>query len=173
MKYNRFWSSLVGLVIGVAVGFALSARFDRPALPKSSALLREFSFVAVAAQLGQANWQVLEDRTYEPFPAQARSQRIARRIVARADLADAELEKFTTQFQDTATKAMETYGAVNKAQFDMAQGSARVINGSPVRSRMDLPRRYYAIGDIHGVADLWYIAESGRVTVIVSLIEGL
>ena len=173
MKYNWVWSSLVGLLIGVVVGFGLSGRFGRPALPESSALLREFSFVAVAGQLGQTNWQVLDDRTYKPFPALARSQRIARRIVARADLTDAKLEKFTTEFQAAATTAMEAYGAVNKAQFDMAQESTRVIGGSPVRSRVDLPRRYYAIGEIHGVADLWYIAESGHVTVIVSFIEGL
>jgi len=171
MKCNWFWSSLLGLLIGVGVGFTLP-HFDRSAF-RSSALLGEFSFAAIAAQLGQANWKVLEDRTYEPFPSQARSRRIARRIVARADLTDAELEKFTAQFQDSATRAMATYGAVNKAQFDMTEASTRVIGGSPVQSRLDLPRRYYAIGAIHGVADLWSIAESGQVTVIVSLIEGL
>ena len=68
---------------------------------------------------------------------------------------------------------MESYGAVNKAQFDLAEASTRVIGGFPVRSRFDLPRRYYAIGAIHGVADLWSSQSPVALSVIVSLIEGL
>lgn len=172
MKRNWIWSLLLGLLLGLALGFVFSEWANRPSMPKSSALLREFSVTAVAAGVGHTNWQVLENRTYEPFPALARSPRIARRIVARAELSEAELGRFTAQFQRAATTALDNYGAVIKGQFDVAQDSTRVIDGAPVHSRVDLPRRYYAIGDIHGVADVWYIAESGRVTVMVSLVEG-
>jgi len=172
MKRNWIWSLLLGLLLGVALGVVFSAWVKRPGIPTSSPLFREFSFTAIAASVGHTNWQVLEDRTYEPFPALAHSRRIARRIVAHAELSEAELGRFTAQFQPAVTAALGNYGAVNKAQFDLVQDSTRVIEGSPVHSRVDLPRRYYAIGDIHGVADIWYIAEAGRVTVIVSLSEG-
>jgi hypothetical protein len=172
MKRNSIWFLFLGLLLGVALGFAISAWVNRPGRPKSSALLREFSVTAVTASVGHPNWQVLEDRTYAPFPALARSPRIARRMVARAELSEAEFEKFTAEFQPAATAALAHYGAVNKAQFDLTQDSTRVIDGSPVHSRVDLPRRYYAIGAIHGVADIGYIAESGRVTVMISLVEG-
>jgi hypothetical protein len=172
MKRNWFWFLLFGLVLGFALGVASSARFSRPAVPKGTALLRDFSLAAVAAKAGQTNWQVIEDRIYEPFPALARSKRIARRIIARANVADGAFDLFTTQFQQAASAALVAHGALNEAQFDQVQDSTRVVDGSPIRSRLDLPRRYYGIGDIHGVADIWYVAESGRVTVIVSLIEG-
>jgi hypothetical protein len=47
-----------------------------------------------------------------------------------------------------------------------------MVDSSPVQFRVDMPRRYYSLGDVHGVADIWYVAEAGHVTVIVSLIEG-
>jgi hypothetical protein len=172
MKPNWIWWLLFGFVLGVASGFFFSARLNRAAMPKGTSLLREFSLITVLAKAGQTNWQIIEDRTYEPFPALARSKRIARRIVARAELSDAELDWFTTGFQQAASEALVSYNARNTAQFDLVQGSERVVEGSPIRSRVDLPRRYYAIGDIHGVADIWYIAESGRVTLMASFIEG-
>ena len=172
MKRNWIWLRLLGLLFVFAIGFVVSAWVARPGAPKASALLREFSFTALVASVGHTNWQVLEDKTYEPFPALARSPRIARRIVAHTEFSEAELERFIAQFQQAATTAVGHYGAVNKAQFDLVHDSTRVIGRSPVRSRFDLPRRYYAIGDIHGVADIGYVAEAGRVTVMVSLMEG-
>ncbi len=172
MKRNWIWPLLIGLALGVTLGVVLGERSSRSAVPEGSPLLREFSFAALTAKAGHTNWQVLEDRTYKPFPALSRSKRIARRVIARADMSDVELDRFTTQFQQAATATLDACGALNKAQFDLVQDATRVVDGSPIRSRLDLPRRYYAIGDIHGVADLGYIAESGRVTVIVSLIEG-
>ena len=171
MKRNWIWF-LLFLVLGVSAGFFLSARFNQPAVPKGTALLREFSFTAIASQVGQTNWQVLEDRTYEPFPALARCKRIARRIVARVDIPDAEFDRFVTQFQQTITAALGARNARNTAQFELVQDSTRLMEGRSIRSRLDLPRRYYAIGNIHGVADIGYVAEMGRVTVMVSLIEG-
>jgi hypothetical protein len=166
------WVPALRPPFGVALSFIFSAWVKRPDIATSSALLREFPFTAIAARAGQTNWHILEGRTYEPFPALARSRRIARRMVARTELSEAELERFTTQFQQAATAALGNCGAVIKAQFDMVQDLTRVIERSPMHSRVDLTRRYYAIGGIHGVADIWYVAEGGSVTVIVSLIEG-
>ena len=172
MKRYWVWPLLLGLVLGLAAGSFVSTRCSGPGVPKGTALLRGFSLATVAAGTGQTNWQVIEDRTYETFPALARSKRIARRIVARAEMSDQELSLFATQFQQAVSQALVGYGALNAAQFDVVQDATRVVNGSPVRSRLDVPRRYYVLGDVHGVADIWYVAEGGRVTVIVSLIEG-
>lgn len=172
MKNTLVWPLFVGLVLGVALGFILSTQFSGSGAPKGTALLREFSFAAVAAKAGYTNWHVLEDRTYEPFPSLARSKRVARRIIAQAVMSDAELGRFTTQFQEAAKAALSAFNAVNKAHFDLVRDATKMINGSPVHSRLDLPRRYYAVGNIHGVADIGYVEEAGNVTVIVSLIEG-
>ena len=172
MKYNWIWCLLIGLLLGTGLGTLLQARFNRASPPKGTALFRDFSVPAIAAKVGQTNWQVIEDRIYEPFPTFARAKRIARRIVLRTDMREGELSAFATQFQQTTSKYLTSYGARNVAQFDVVQDSTKPIDGVPVRSRLDLPRRYYTIGDVHGVADVWYVAESGHVTVIASLIEG-
>src|SRR5262249_37294516 len=150
----------LGLVLGGTLGSFVAGRFNQPAAPKGSALLRDFSLATVAAPAGQTNWHVVEDRIYESFPALARSPRIARRIVARADLPDSELSRFATQFQQAASAALVASGARNTGQFDLVEGSSRVVDGVPVQVRLDLPRRYYSLGDTHGVADIWYVAEA-------------
>lgn len=172
MKSQWIWPLLLGLAFGLTLGVVFSDRLQRPPASKGTELLREFSLTAITAEMGPTNWQVIEDRIYQPFPALARSPRVARRMVARAELSDAELARFATQFQQAANAALNGQGARNTAQFDLTQDSTIVIDGKAIRHRLDLPRRYYAIGDIHGVADIWYVAEGGRVTVIVSLIEG-
>jgi hypothetical protein len=171
MKRTSIWL-FVGLVLGGTLGLFLSWRLNQPATPRGSALLRGFSLATVAATTGQTNWQVIEDRIYEPFPARARFQRIARRIVARADLPASELSRFATQFQQAASAALIAAGALNTGQFDLVKGSSQVVDGSLVEVRLDLPRRYYSLGNVHGVADIWYVVEGGHVTLIVSLVEG-
>ena len=172
MKRTPIWLFILGLLLGGALGFSVSVRFSRQGAPKGTTLLRGFSLAGISATTGQTNWQVVEDRIYEPFPARARSQRIARRIVARGDVSESELSRFSTQFQQAASAALVAYGAVNTGQFDLVQGATRPVDGSPVSFRLDMPRRYYSLGEIHGVADIGYVAEAGHVTVIVSLIEG-
>jgi hypothetical protein len=160
-------------LLGGAVGVAVSSHWYLSAESTGTEFLRGFSFPAVAAKAGDAEWAIIEDRFYEPFPALGRSKGIARRIVARAIMPDADQQEFVAQFQLAAATALTSYGAIIKGQFDASQSSAHAGNGSPGRSLLDLPRRYYAIGDIHGVADVWCIAESGHVTVIISLMESL
>jgi hypothetical protein len=68
---------------------------------------------------------------------------------------------------------MATYGAVNKAHFDMIRGQPpRVIGGSPVNLRPFGPADIYANRRrFPVVAELWSIAEGPvKWTVIVSLI---
>ena len=172
MKRNSIWLLLVGLALGGILGFFISDRVNALGAPKGSALLRGFSLAAIATPTGQTQWQVLEDRIYEPFPALARAQRIARRIVARADMPDSELSQFATQFQQGVSAALVAAGARNTGQFDLVKGSSQVVDGAPVAFRLDLPRRFYALGDVHGVADIWYVVEGRHVTVMVSLVEG-
>lgn len=172
MKFHWIWPLVLGLILGAGLGFALSLRPSRAEMPKGSTLLHEFSFATIAAKLGTTNWHVVEDKIYEPFPTLARAKRIARRIVARTEMSDGQLGLFATQFQQAVSAALVRYEALNAAQFDLIEDATRAIEGVPIRSRIDLPRRYYAIGDTHGVADVWYVAESGRVTLIASFIEG-
>ena len=173
MKTNWIWSLLVGLTLGLTVGVVVSPWIVRQPAAKGSKLLREFSLTSMLAEAGSTNWQVMEDRTYEPFPALARYRGIARRIVARAELTDAEWAQFTMKIQAAVSAALEAQGARTTGQFELRHSSIQVTDGKPIRYDVDLPRRVYAIGDdVHGVADIGYVAESGRVTVIVSLIEG-
>jgi hypothetical protein len=163
---------VVGLVVGLAIGAALFGGFKDAAGPKGTPFLRELSFAAVAARAGQANWDVIEDRVYDPLPALGRSKRIARRIVAHAVLPDADPGTFARRFQQAMEEALASHGAVLKGEFDASRSSARLVNGSPVPLVLELPRRYYALGSVHGVADAWCIGASGEMTVIISLIEG-
>jgi hypothetical protein len=171
MKTNWTLSLLLGLALGLTLGIAVSPWIRHPAEFKGTGLLREFSFATLAAKAGPTNWQIVEDRIYKPFPGLARSPGVARRIVARGELSDADLARFISQFQPAATAVLETGNARNTGHFDLSQDSAQVVDGKPTSRHLNLPRRYYAIGNIHGVADIGYIAESGRVTVIVSLME--
>ena len=173
MKRKWIGPLIIGLVLGISLGVVFSPWVNRPRMPEGSAFFREFSFTEFAAGIEQTNWQVLEDRIYESFPSLARSQRIARRIVAHADLSESELGRFTSQFQQAAAASLSKHGAIIKGQFDLESYTTQIGDASASHSLIDLPRRYYAIGEIHGVADIWYVAESGRVTVMVSLIEGL
>lgn len=172
MKTNWTWSLLVALTLGLTAGVVVSPWIVRPPAAKGSKLLREFSLTSMLAEAGSTNWEVMEDRTYKPFPPLARYRGIARRIVVRAELSDAELAQFTMKFQPAASATLEAQGARITGQLNLFHDSLQVIDGKPIRHSLDLPRRYYALGDVHGVADIGYIAESGSVTVIVSLIEG-
>lgn len=163
---------MLGLLIGVVVALVLFEWLERSVQPKGTALLRGFSFADVATNAGGTDWEVLEDKVYEPFPSLGRATRIARRMVAHATLPGEEQEKFAKRFRLAVSEALASHDAVIKGQFDLNRSSAHVVNGSPVQSLVDLPRFYYAIGDIHGVADAWCIGEGGGLTVIVSLIEG-
>ncbi len=172
MKPNRIWPALVGLVVGLAGGFFIWGPLRDSVEPKGTTALREFSFADVSAKAGEADWQVIEDKIYEEFPSLSRSKRIARRIIAQATLPETAQAGFIARFQEAAETALTSRGAVMKGRFDASRSSAQVSGGSNLVRQLELPRRYYAIGDVHGVADVWCVAESGRLTCIVSLIEG-
>ncbi len=172
MKRAWVWVFVAGLLFGGALGFWMSPKLCRVAAPTGTAFLRGFTLPPVPGRTGQTNWLVLEDRVYEPFPSLARAKRVARRIVAQTEMSDEEVGLFATRFPQVVRETLDTHQARNEAQFELTRDATRVVDGAPVRSRVDFPRRYYALGDVHGVADCWYVSESGRVTVMVSLIEG-
>ncbi len=172
MNLKNLAALIIALLIGVGAGVLYSSRANRSVAVKGTAFLREFSFSDLAAQSGQTNWNVLEDRLYEPFPSQAHFPRIGRRIVAQAEITDIEFGWFTTKFHQAAQNALDKHQARNEALFDLVRDATRNVDHKPVRSRFHLPRRYYAIGETHGVADIGYVSEDGRVTVIITLMEG-
>ncbi len=172
MKRLWIWSLLAGLFVGVALGVVLSAGVHQAPKPTGSALLRDFSLSAIGAKSGCTNWNIMEDRVYEQFPALARSKRIARRIVARAEMSENQLGSFITLFQNAIWRTFDAKAAINQGFFDLTQDGTKVVEGVNVRSRIHLPRWFYRIGDTYGVADVWYVAESGLVTLMISFIEG-
>ena len=172
MIRNRIWPALLGLVVGLTGGFVIWGHFTDSAQSKGTAALREFSFPEVSARSGKADWQVIEDKIYDAFPPLSRSKRIARRIVAETTVSDTAQAGFIARFQQAAETSLTLHGAVIKGQFDASRSSAQVLRGNNILRQVELPRRYYAIGDVYGVADVWCVAESGRLTFIVSLIEG-
>jgi hypothetical protein len=172
MKYIWVGSAVVGIAAGVALGFAISARLHHLPQPTGSALLREFSLPAISAKTTCTNWHILEDRIYEQFPPLARSRRIARRIVARTEMPVNDVDGFSTSLQQAIRRIFDAQGAMNKGFYDLTQSGSKYVEGVHLHSRVHLPRWFYAIGETHGVADFWYVAESGRVTLMVSFIEG-
>jgi hypothetical protein len=170
---KRKWMLLGGVLLGLGAGFMLSNWFNQPAPIHGTAFLREFSFPTLVARAGQTNWHVREDRVYEPLPSLARSPAIGRRIVAQTQMTDRDFAAFATRFEQTARDMLHEHEAMNKACFDLVYDTTRVLDNRPVRSRISMPRRYYAIGDVHGVADIGYVAENGQVTVLISLVESL
>jgi hypothetical protein len=80
-------------------------------------------------------------------------------------------QDFVARFQKAVKDALSEHGAVVKGEISLHKNRTEVKEGLNVSTLLDLPRTYYSIEDIHGVADIWCIADSGGITVIVSLIE--
>ncbi len=158
--------------IALTAGFAF--RELRPAPPaKGTPVLWEFSFSELVAKTGSADWRVLEDRIYHTLPPLSGPKRIARRIVAQVVMPDAAQAAFIKQFQEAAVAALNAQGAVIKGQIDSSRSSVDLDRGERILTQLELPRRYYTVGNVQGVADYWCVGVSGRVTVIVCLMEGL
>ncbi len=171
MKRNWICPLLIGVLIGVAVGFPFGTWFIRSAAPKGSPFFREFSFSAIAAEAGETDWTVITDKVYEPFPPFGRPQRTSHLIVAHnTTMSDAEQDRATAQLSKAVFERAAAYGAIIRGAEGVSHWSARAE--PPARSQLDLSRKYYSIGEIQGVVDVWRLAESGGVTVIVQLIEG-
>lgn len=172
MTCNRIWPALLGLVVGLAGGFVVWGHRGNGAGSAGTAVLREFSFSDVSAKAGNAEWQVIEDKTYDPFLPLSRSKQVARRIVAQATVPDSEQAGIMNRLQQASEAALESRGAVIKGQSDASQSTLNLEGNDKTLRQLDLPRRYYAVNDVHGVADVWCIGESGKLTCIVSLTEG-
>jgi len=134
-------------------------------------VLHGFSFREVIAKAGPAEWHILEDLTFQPFPPLGRPARISRRIVAQATIPDNQVDDFTRRFQDAAQAALVSLGGMMKGEVDFAQARGGFLDGESVNSRIDLPRRYYAVGRQHGVADIWLVARGTDVTIVVTFTE--
>ena len=162
---------ILGLIVGTPIGFGLSGT---PLTEiEGSPFLREFALADLTAKASPGvEWEILTDTAHDRFPALARSHRVARRIVATATVPGADQARIAQQVQKAAEAALASHGAVVKGVFDTSSGSTTLVEGKPLRSHVEMPRWFYAIGDIHGVADVGCVAVSGRVTLLVSLIEG-
>ena len=171
MKHNWIWPLLIGVLVGVAIGFPFGTWFIRSAEMKGSPFFREFSFSAVAPKAGETNWKVITDKVHEPFPPFGRPQRISRLIVAHdTTMSDAEQDRAFAQLSKAVFERAAAYGAIIRGADGRNYWSARAE--PPARSQLNLQRKYYSIGEIQGVVDVWCLAESGGVTVIIQLIEG-
>ncbi|MGL4460979.1 MAG: hypothetical protein ACRC1K_02415 [Planctomycetia bacterium] len=163
---------VLGAIVGAAAGVGSSLVVLSRPIAKGSALFHGFSFQEVTKQAGHPDWEILEDKTYSPFPALGESKRTARRIVAQTVMSDEQLEAFSGRFKHGIDEALERFGAQKTGGFNCNRSTVRPAGGGgPTRSELQLPRYYYRLEARHGVADTWLIAQGGEVTVIVCLTE--
>ena len=134
--------------------------------------LKDLSFPRFMGQVDASEWRVSVDRIADTFPPLSRSPRIARRIVAHTTHLKSDQNEFATRFQRSAEDWIASHGATITGQHNAAYSSAVAMSASQLVTLVDLPRRYYAIENTHGVADFWCVSDSVRVTVIISIIEG-
>ena len=168
---NRSRGSTIPIIVACLVGILVGRFWVTSRQSPGSAVLRDFSFEAVVAKAEPIEWHVLEDRVYQPFPPLARPARIARRIVAQATIPPDRVDDFTRRFQDATDAALAALGGTTKGEVDLGQSRGQFLDGASVDSRLDLPRRFYAIGGQHGVADSWLIARGTDVTIVITFTE--
>ena len=171
MKPSSVVKLLVAVVVSAVIIFFSRGNFSISQKVAGTAVLHDLSLTELTANLGTSEWNVIEDRVYEAFPSLSRSPRIARRIVAQATLPDSDQSEFVSRFHNAGEEWIESQGAVIKGEYEANQTHIQVAGGQ-FHTSVDLPRRYYALDDINGVADFGCIADSRRVTLILSIIEG-
>jgi hypothetical protein len=160
--------TISGLIFSVPGG---CERKGTSEISAGSEFLRNLRFADLAAKAGEATWEILEDKIYEKFPPLGRSPHVGRRIVAQVSSSSSERQHFVARFQGAVKDALRGHGAMVKGEISLHKSGTAIKEGVNGSSLLDLPRTYYSIEDIHGVADIWCIADSGGITVIVSLIE--
>lgn len=171
MKRNLPVLLFLAVMFGATVGFFLRGQIAIGHKSLGTAVLRELSFDDFIASVHSSEWQLVEDRVYDTFPPLSRNPAIARRIVAQSTLPIADQDSFARNFQTTAEKWLTSHGAVIKGQDNASRNSTKAGADGQVNTLVDLPRRFYSVGNIHGVADFGCIVDSGRVTVIISISE--
>ncbi|MCP5043733.1 MAG: hypothetical protein GY944_22115 [bacterium] len=87
-------------------------------------------------------------------------------------MSSAEQAGFIEKFQAAAEALMRSYKAIKTGRSSAGKSSNTMIEGALIRSDVSMPRRFYPIGDIHGVADICCDGEAGKITVVISVIEG-
>jgi hypothetical protein len=160
-----------GVLLAVLIGFFLGRISAIPRQAAGSTVLHGFPFRAVIEKAGPAEWHILEDVTFKPFPPLGRPPRISRRIVAQATIAENQVDDFTRRFQDASEAALVSLGGAMKGEVDFGQARGGFLDGGGVESRIDLPRRYYAVSGQHGVADIWLVARGVDVTIVIAFTE--
>ena len=172
MKHAWVWTLLLGMLLGAALGYGLVLWALAPPPARGSVVLQNFALEQVGDPAGHPAWDIVEDRVYSPFPPLGRPERIARRIVAQSTMADEQAEAFARQFGRAVAEALARLGARQTGEVGCDRTTSRPAGGGrPARSELHLPRYYYRVGDTHGVADAWVIAEGGEVTLIICLSE--
>jgi hypothetical protein len=172
---NRLaWMSAGGaLLLGAGVRFLAGRSGGSATPPPASVFLREFALPSITGTNGATmEWETVDDRVDEALPAFSRHPRVMRRLIARARMTPEQVNAFSTVFPAAVSDGLRRAGAVEKYHADITRGGSRWENDRMVESRVHIPRRAYAIGDVNGVVDSGFVAEDGRVTVIFAVEEG-
>ncbi len=172
MKRNLAVPVLLAVVLGAIIGFFVRGQFAIGQRSAGTAILRDLSFAEFIGSVGSSEWHVVEDRVYDTFPPLSRNPGIARRIVAQSTLPVSEQDSFARNFQAASEEWIASHGGVIKGANNASRNSTDVVADGQIRTLADLPRRFYAKDNIHGAADFGCVVDSGRVTVIISIIEG-
>ena len=169
---KQVWPLLLTGVIGFVIGLLIGGRMAVSQKIVPSPVLKDFTFANFIADVSSSEWTVVEDKAYDTLPPLSLSPRIARRIVAQTSLENSDQNEFATRFQRAAEEWITSCGAMIKGQQDAQRVVAKAVTDGEVRALIDLPRRYYAVGNVNGVADFGCVAHSGSVTIIISIVEG-
>jgi hypothetical protein len=174
MKRPWVWPLLLGLLLGTLIGVGASLwafAFLTGSRAKGTPFLEGFSFQEAAAKAGHPDWEMVEDRIYQP-PGErpARPWAVSRRIIARATMPDKEQGSFAHKFLDAVKETIMGYGTTT-GDFSHSSSGAHLVNGRMMKSDFNVPRLYYRIGSTEGVVDVSIIAYDGQVTAIVTWAE--
>lgn len=172
MKKVSIWIVLIGFALGIGIGYFLHDRSPRRASGGGSEILSGLSYSEFIARTGSFDWTVIKDEIDERFPPLSRNPRVARWIVAETSIEASEQSAFVSSFQSAAEDWIHSRGGMIKGHSSVNRAMTETGENGAEHRQVSLPRRYYAIDDVHGVADFWCLADSGRVTVMISLIEG-
>jgi hypothetical protein len=172
MKQNVIVAAVAGVVVGILFGFLLRGQISARGTTQGTGVMQNFNFNQFITTAGSSEWEIVEDKIYDRLPPLSSTARIARRIVAQSTMLDFEQNDFAERFQNAAEQWITSCGGTIKGQQEANRATAEAAAQGAVYNLISAPRRYYSLDDVHGVADFWIIANSGKVTVIISFLEG-
>jgi len=161
---------LVGVLLGVAGGYALIRWVSGRSGPVATPFLQQFALKDVAGKAGDANWDLRGDTIFSSWEVDHKRV-LTRRVVAQGTVPVESQDDFFVRWQDAFRESLKQAGAGMPGGVSFSEAGSKVEDGKPVSSRLWLPRQYYTFGTVLGTADVWAVAHGDQVTLLVTLTE--